>query len=324
MSFRGLIAAAVVVVATPALSQSGETTIAGAGPGSLAYNMAAALAENVNRADAGMRATAESSSGFVENARLVGRGETDFGITSGVQVFEALTSAGPYEGEPGYSDLRGVAITHGSSASIVAVEGIEEMADLEGKRLSLGPPGSLLGYTGELMLKVYGLEGKVETVRMSVSESSRALVDGTIDAFVAGPAPYPAVLEASAQRDLNVVPVDVEHIKMIQETAPVVVSTMPAGVYDWLEEDVTIVGFLAYVVANKNVPDETVTALLEANLSETGVAYLKNNHSAWSIWDTPAYITDSNAFAAEGMKMHPGAAAYWSANGVELPEAILD
>jgi TRAP transporter TAXI family solute receptor len=271
-----------------------------------------------------VRVTAESSSGFVENVRLVGRGETELGITSAIQIFEAVRAKGSYSGEPAYTNPRGVAVTHTSSASIVAREGINTIGDLAGKTLSLGPPGSLLGYIGELILDAYDLKGKVKTLRLSVSESSRAFVDGTIDAFVGGPAPDPAVLEASAQKTAIVLPVDAEHIKKMQKSAPVVVEKMPAGIYPWLKKDVVIVGFLGYLVANEKVSADAVYELLKTNLSPKGIEYLKANHRTWLMWETPKFITEDDAFAQEGIKLHPGAARYWKEAGVKLPAKITD
>jgi TRAP transporter TAXI family solute receptor len=306
-----------------ALAQA-QVAIAGAGPGSLAYNMAAGIAENTNTKTKAVRVTAESSSGFVENARLVGRGETELGITSGVQLYEALRAEGSYKGESPYKNLRGVAITHESGASIKAREGINTIADLEGKTISFGPPGSLLGYAGELILDAYGLNGKVKVLRMSVAETTRAFVEGTIDAFVAGPAPYPAVMEVAAQKKLNALPLDIEHIRKIQKSAPIIAGIMRAGAYDWLKKDTMIVGFLGYLVANKDTSPDAVYEILKANLSPKGVEYLKSNHKTWAIWNTPKYIKEDSAFALEGAKMHPGAVRYWKEQGVELPASIVE
>jgi len=319
-----MLASSLVAAMTGEALAQHQIAIAGAGPGSLAYNLAAGLAENTNSKTKAVRVTAESSSGFVENARLVGRGETELGIISAVQAFEALRSKGTYAGEPPYKDLRGVAITHASGASIKAREGINTIADLAGKSVSFGPPGSLLGYAGELILDAYDLNGKVKVLRMSVAETTRAFVDGTIDAFVAGPAPYPAVMEVGAQKKLNALAVDAEHIKKMQKSAPVVAGMMRAGAYDWLKNDTMIVGFLGYLVAHKDVSADAIYELLKVNLSPKGVEYLKTNHKTWVIWNTPKYIREDNAFALEGLKLHPGAARYWKEQGVSLPAAIVE
>lgn len=309
--------------ATNAVAAEYEVSIAGAGPASLAYNLVAGLAENTNAQTDLVRATAETSAGFVENLRLVGRGETEFALTTGVQIDQGLNARGPYEGEDKYTDIRGVMVTYTGNVSWNASKDIESYADLAGKTVAVGPPGSLLSYLGEKVLEAYDLTDKVEILRLSFAESARAFVDGTADAFVGGPAPYPSVMEAGAQKDIRLLPIDDEHIAKIRETTPVTKDTLKAGIYDWLDEDIATIGYVAYLIVHKDVPDEAVYEVLKTNLSDKGVAYLKSNHRVWSAWETPTYIAENDAFALEGAKLHPGAVRYWQEQGVTLPDAIL-
>lgn len=300
-----------------------ELSVAGAGPSSLAYNLAAGVAQNTNTKTNKIRITAETSSGFVENIRLVGRGKTELALTGGPDVFNGLRSTGQFKGEPAYVDLRGVAVTYTSSISLNAREGISKIEDLVGKTVSVGPPGSALTSVGELILNAYGITDKIKILRLSFDESARAFVDGTIDAFVGGPPPYPAVMQAGAQKKINILPVDLEHIRKMQATAPVVPVTLPAKSYDWMDKEVLTVGFLGYLIANKKVSDDAVYELLKVNLSPEGVAYLKTSHKIWRMWDTPDYISRDGAFANEGLKLHPGAVRYWKEKGVNLPASVL-
>jgi len=300
-----------------------ELSLAGAGPSSLAYNLAAGVAENTNTKTKKLRITAETSSGFVENIRLVGRGETELALTGGPDVFNALRSTGQYKGEPAYSDIRGLAVTYTSAISWNARDGIAKVEDLAGKTVSVGPPGSALSSVGELILDAYGLKDKVKILRLSFDESARAYVDGTIDAFVGGPPPYPAVMQAGAQKKINILSVDLEHIRKMQAWAPVVPYTIPAKSYDWMDKEALTIGFLGYLIANKSVSDEAVYELLKVNLSPAGVEYLKGNHKVWRMWETPDYIARDGAFANEGLKLHPGAVRYWKEKGVAVPAALM-
>lgn len=300
-----------------------ELSLAGAGPSSLAYNLAAGVAENTNTKTKKLRITAETSSGFVENIRLVGRGETELALTGGPDVFNALRGEGQYKGEPPYTDIRGLAVNYTSAISWNAREGITKIEDLVGKTVSVGPPGSALTSMGELILDAYGIKDKVKILRLSFDESARAYVDGTVDAFVGGPPPYPAVMQAGAQKKITILSVGMEYIRKMQASAPVVPFTIPAKSYDWMDKEALTVGFLGYLIANKSVPDEAVYELLKVNLSPAGVEYLKANHKVWRIWETPQYITRDGAFSNEGLKLHPGAVRYWKEQGVALPAALL-
>jgi uncharacterized protein len=314
---------AAAVAAAPVLAAKYELAVAGAGPASLAYTLVAGLAENTNKRSKDVRVTPETSAGYVENVRLLGRGETELALIGGTQAFQGLRAIGPYKGEPKYTDIRGVAVAYSGNISWNAKDGITSVPELAGKTVSLGPPGSFIAYVGELILDAYGIKDKVKILRLSYSEGSRAFVDGRVDAFVGGPAPYPAVMQAGAQKKINILSVDADHLKKIQKLAPLGKATIKAGTYDWLKQDVDTVGYLTYLVANKKVPDQAVYDLLKANLSPEGIKYLKTNHKIWSMWETGSYITNQDAFALEGLKMHPGAVKYWKEQGVKLPASIL-
>ncbi|MBI3126966.1 MAG: TAXI family TRAP transporter solute-binding subunit [Candidatus Tectomicrobia bacterium] len=312
-----------LTAATIAFAAKFEIGLAGAGPASLAYTLAAGVAENTNTKTKLLRITAETSAGFVENIRLVGRGESHLAFTGGIQIFQAFRGLGPYKGESPYKDLRGVAVTHGTNVSWNAREGINSVPELAGKTVSIGPPGSAIADLGLLILDAYEVRSKVKILRLSYEESSRAFVDGQVDAFMGGPAPYPAVMQAGAQKKINILPLDMERLKKIQKLAPVFLDTIPAGAYDWLKKDVPVLGYLGYIVAHKGVPEEAVHELLKVNLSPEGVTYLKRNHRLWNMWNTKTYIEEKGAFALEGLKLHPGAVRYWKEKGVSIPSALL-
>src|SRR3546814_20167410 len=99
-------------VAAPSSAAEYEVSIAGAGPASLAYNLAAGLAENTNSKTELGRATAATSSGFVANVRLVGRGETEIGLFPRIHANQDLTTTGPYEVGPAVSAHRAWLASH--------------------------------------------------------------------------------------------------------------------------------------------------------------------------------------------------------------------
>ncbi len=309
---------------TPGSAQKIELGIAGAGPASLAYTLAAGFAENVNRRTKMLRLTPETTAGYVENVRLLGRGDTELALFGGANIYDGLRSRGKYKGEPPYKAIRGIAVAYVGSASWNAKEGINSIMDLVGKRVSLGPPGSNISFLGEQILDVYGIKNKVgKLLHLSYAEGSRAFVDGEVDAFMGGPAPYPAVMQAGARKKINILPVDVAHVKKIQKNTPVIPETIPAGVYKWLKKDVLAVGYVTYLGANEKVPEKAVYEILRVSLTPEGIKYLQNNHRLWSMWKNKMYIEEKGTFAVEGLKLHPGAAKYWKEQGVKIPASIL-
>jgi TRAP transporter TAXI family solute receptor len=312
------------ITSASSVAKKVELGLAGSGTASLAYTLVAGFAENTNTKTNLVRITPETSAGYVENIRLLGRGETELALFGGLHAYQGLRGIGAYKGEPPYKDIRGVAVVYVGNVSWCAKKGITKVTELAGKRVNLGPPGSNIAYLGELILKVYGVRDKVSKLgRLSYGEAARAYADGEIDAFMGGPAPYPAVMQAAARREMNILPVDVEHVKKVQEIAPVIADTIPASAYDWLKEDVVAVGYLTYLGAHKKVPADAIYEILRVNLTPEGIKYLKNNHRLWSMWENKMYIEEKGAFILEELKLHPGAVKYWKEQGVKIPASIL-
>lgn len=304
-------------------SQAVQLSFGGAGTGSVGYTMAAGFAEAVNSLSSKVKLTAETTSGYVENWRLLGNGETELAFIGDFQIFEGMQGIGAYEGEKELAANNfGIAVAYEGNCYLNAGEDITRIEDLVGKTINLGPIGSNIAYLGECLLEAYGIKDDVNILRLNYDEGARAFVDGEVDAFMGGPAPYPCVVEAGAQKKINILPVDEEHIKIMQEYVPCILTTVPSNAYDWLEKDVPSVGYLTYIVANKDVPNEIIKEILSVSTSPKGIEYLKNNHMLWNIWDNKTYIEDMGAFQVKGFKLHPGALEFWEEQGVNIPDSI--
>ena len=133
-----------------------DLSIAGSGPASVAYMLVAGFAENTNTKTDKVRITPQTSAGFVENIRLLGKGKTDLALYGGVHLYQGFHSEGPFKGEPPYKDIRGLGVAYVGNMSWYGKEGINKITDFVGKRVSLGPPGSNSAYLGEIILKAYG------------------------------------------------------------------------------------------------------------------------------------------------------------------------
>ncbi len=81
-------------------------TVVGAGPGAGAYQMAGALAENVNRLKVGLTMTNRASKGFVANTRMVETGGAQFALTNGIFVFSAQNGSTPFNGAESHEHPR--------------------------------------------------------------------------------------------------------------------------------------------------------------------------------------------------------------------------
>jgi len=296
------------------------------------YLAAGAVAEYVRtRANIpNVTMTAQTSGGFVENLRLTARGETDFGFTGSTMLYEALHAAGAFsrESPAPYRDVRAVfpswvAATHW----LTYRADINTLYDLRGRRVNLGPPGSAAADYGELTLKAAGLWDAVRKEYVGWSDGVRLMGDGILDAVtLTGPYPFPAAQEAAASpgRHLRFVAIPEEVRRNARKINPSVVFTqippdvygrgIPGGVYP-------SVGYFAYLIVHKRVPEWAVYEITKAVLSEDGKRFLLNSYSG--------FRTGFDSFPGfgplldVGVPLHPGAVRYWKEQRYGVPAVLI-
>lgn len=314
----------VMLPVTDAPAQQKRFTMAGAGIGSTSYVQVAALADVVTKNSKQIALTAQTTKGFVENARLVDTGETDLGVCGTTIIYPALRGIESFK-EGKKENLRAMANAGAGAHSFVTLrsKNIKSIADLAGKRVNLGPPGSNTAYLGELTLKTYGIMDKVHKSSLGFAESASALRDGKIDAYsIAGDPPIPAVIETFALGDGVILPLDAEMAKKILSGYPMLSSTtITSSDYSALKAPVPVLGYSSYVIINQKVADwvpyEILGLMMKPDLTEKLIAV---SHK-WAV------LKNKDAPELEGMekiglKLHPGAEKFWKEKGLKIPAAV--
>ena len=181
---RLLAPAALLLLALGAQAQN--ISIATGGTGGVYYPMGGGIAAVLSKFVPGMQATAEVTGGSVDNLKLVGSGKQYIGFT--------MTDAGldAYRGEDKFKGnkipLRTLMILYPNRMHVVTVDGrgIAKMADLKGKRVSTGSPGSA---TEVMAFRVHRGrrpgqgQADLKRERLGAAESTNAIKDGKIDAY---------------------------------------------------------------------------------------------------------------------------------------------
>ncbi len=168
------------------LSASAQNiSIATGGTGGVYYPMGGGMAALLSKHVPGMQATAEVTGGSVDNLKLIATGKPYIGFS--------MTDAGldAYRGEDKFKGakvpLKTLMILYPNRMHVVSVEGrgIAKMADLKGKRVSTGSPGSATEVMAFRLIEAAGLDkdSDLKRERLGVAESVNAMKDGKIDAF---------------------------------------------------------------------------------------------------------------------------------------------
>jgi len=235
------------------------------GTGGIYYPLGGALASRLSLADSMRQYTAEVTGGSVENVNRIREGQIDLGFALAVAAY------GAYHGEGDFSrpdpELRVVAPLYPNLTHVMVPAGsdVRSLADLAGKRVSVGSAGSGTEQISRQLLEIYGLTyDDVEPRYLSFSESSAALRDGAIDAAILSVGyPAAAVLEAATTSGIRLVPIDAERAAALRARHPYYsAGEIPGGVYPGVDAPVPTVAMMNWIVGSSRLPDDVVTLVL--------------------------------------------------------------
>ena len=136
------LAAGVIASLPAAAQQKVELSIATGGTGGVYYPLGGGMANVLSRTVPGMTATAEVTGGSVANLQLIATGKPYIALSMTDAAQDAYKGEDKFKGKK--VDVRTLMILYPNRMHVVTIEGtkINRMADLKGKRVSTGSPGS--------------------------------------------------------------------------------------------------------------------------------------------------------------------------------------
>ena len=170
--------------------------------------------------------------------------------------------------------------------------GINSVSDLKGKTVNIGNPGSGQRGNAEDVQRLYGIDKDkdIDAQGLQQQEASRALVDRKIDAFFYTVGnPSAAIEEPANSTEIKIIPInDAAIYGFVDERPYYVMTTIPAGTYKGVDEDIETYAVTATVVTSANASEEmiydTVKTVFE-NLDE-----LKATHAAIRVLEPKAML----------------------------------
>ncbi|MDT8342071.1 MAG: TAXI family TRAP transporter solute-binding subunit [Longimicrobiales bacterium] len=274
------------------------------GTGGVYYPLGGALANRLSLADSTRRYTAEVSGGSVENVNRVLAGQVDLGFALSVSIREAVDG-----GAVGAGRLRVVAPLYPNLVHVMVREGagIGALAELAGKRVSVGSPGSGTEQTARQLLAVAGLDyDGVDERFLSFSESAAALRDGAIDAAILSVGfPASAVLEGTTGGGVGLLALSEDEVAALTGAYPTYQGGyVPPGVYPGVGAPIRTVAMMNWVVARDDLPGDVAEHLLNI-LAGSGVSLGEVHEMARQI--------DLNALGRAPAPLHPASEAWRAA-----------
>jgi TRAP transporter TAXI family solute receptor len=262
----------------------------------------------------GLIASAVSTRGSVDNLTAIASGLRDSGFAQSDLAYWAYSGTGSAADRPAATELRTIAGLFQEHIHLVTLKdsGIAAVADLKGKRVSLDERGSGTFVDANLILKANGFaESDLQSRNLKGADASRALRNGTIDAFfiVAG-YPTKALVELASNTDMALVPIDgPAAIQLTQAHSFFSSSIIPETAYDGVKAVPTIsVGAQWYTHQNKD--EELIYQITKALWNPETRQLLDEGHAAGR---TIAFET---ALDGLSVPLHAGAARFYKEQGL--------
>jgi TRAP transporter TAXI family solute receptor len=312
-----LAAAIALIAATPGIAQQKTLAIGTGGTGGVYYPLGGGLANVLSKTLPGVQATAEVTGGSVDNLKLIGSGQSEIGFSMADAALDAVKGQDKFKGSP--VNARTLMVLYPNRMHVVSVEGagVKTMADLKGKRVSTGSPGSATEVMAFRVIEAAGLDKDkdMKRERLSVAESVNALKDRKIDAFFwVGGLPTAAVTDLGATPGLKIVAVDhAETVeKMNAKYGPLYAAgTIPAKTYPGQDTDNKIAVVWNILVTSDKMPGDMAYNVVKTIFDKKDD--LVAVHSEAKSINYASQLTNNSP-----IPWHPGALKYFAEKGVKM------
>lgn len=292
-------------------------SIATGGTGGVYYPLGGGMAAVLSKHVPGMQATAEVTGGSVDNLKLIGSGKPYIGL--------AMTDASQdaYRGEDKFKGnkvpLKTLMVLYPNRMHVVTIEGrgINKMADLKGKRVSTGSPGSATEVMAFRVIEAAGLDkdSDVKRERLGVAESVNAVKDGKIDAFFwVGGLPTAAVTDLANTPGTKLKLID--HADVVPAMNKkygnlYVQDAIPKDTYKGMDADNKQATVMNILVAHENMDEKTAYNIVKT-------IFDKRDDMIAVHKEATNFKLENQKAAASPIPFHPGALKYFAEKGVKV------
>jgi TRAP transporter TAXI family solute receptor len=318
---RNILAGTAGAIALPGLAHAQaaqQMAIATGTTGGVYYPLGGALANYLSRGIQGMSATVEVTGGSVANMQLLGANRVGMAITQVDAAVDAVRGNDRFRGRPVPAKAIAVLYTNRMQVVTVASTGIRSMADLKGKRVSTGAPGSATEVMAFRLIEGAGLDREKDfraRERLSPAESTNAIKDGKLDAyfFVSG-VPTSAITDLGATPGVQIVLIDHDEFipRIVEKHGPVYFAeVIPPNTYPGQTTPNRQMSVGNIVAVRDDMPAALVTQILQI---------MWGNREDWARVHSAArdFKLEGQKSAAAGIPWHPAAEAFWKGQGANL------
>ncbi len=248
--------------------------VATGGTAGVYFPLGGALAEVWSAKVPGVQATAQTSGASVANVQLIARGDVAVAFVQNDIVHSAFHGSEMFMDRAAnrpqpVSNLRGMAMLYPEIIQVVTLKGkgITSIADLKGRRVAVGAPGSGTEVNARQLLRLFGLGySNIREDFLNFAEAADQLKDGVIDAaFVTAGIPTAALQDVAASRDLQLLPIPRDVGDELREQYPYYTNVVvPANTYKGQERAVKTAAVMAMLVTRQEMDERLIYDLTKA------------------------------------------------------------
>lgn len=313
--FLAILLSLAMIIALAACGAAGTKMTMGTGGTSGTYYGYGGVLGQYIKNNAGINVTVVSTDGSKANIQGIAAGNYQLGTVQSDVMAYAWEGTRSFETEGKVDSFRTVAGLYAEAVQLVTMDAsIKSVADLKGKSVSIGAPGSGVYFNAIDVLTAAGLaETDIKAQYQSFADSADALKDGKIDAaFIVAGAPTPAITELCTTNSVYLVPIDGEVAEKLMAACPFyTVYEVPAGTYAGQTEAVKTVTVKATLIVSADAAEEDVYNLTAAIYNNIEAITAENAKGA--------ELSIENATTGMIVPFHSGAAKYFAEKGVEVP-----
>ncbi|RPH49371.1 MAG: TAXI family TRAP transporter solute-binding subunit [Desulfobacteraceae bacterium] len=302
----------VIGIVVPVYAADTKLVLATGGTAGTYYPFGGAMARIWNTKIPGMNVTAQTTGASAENIRLVNKKEAELALVQSDTLDAAFNAKAPFT--EAIKSMSTIAVLYPEIIQVVvrAESPIKSIADLKGKKVGVGAPGSGTEANFRQLMDVYGLaKDDVNSQYLSFSESAEAFKDRHIDAFiVTAGIPNAAIMDIGTQHAIRILTVPADMAAKLTAKYPfLAAAVVPAGTYKNQTQDVTTVAVNAVLIVGNDLSADVVYSMTKA------------------LFDSQAELASAHAkgkelnlkYAVQGVSIpfHPGALKYYKEKGVK-------
>ena len=302
----------ILAVAKPTGAAETLITILTGSTSGIYYPLGTALSSIDAKVIPGANITVQATAGSVQNLRLLEANDGELAFTLGDCLADAWAGNKDAGFDVPFTKLRAIARIYPNFIQIVASNRsqIKTLADLKGKRVSVGAEGSGTALNAAVIFKAAGFtfNDLAMVDQTPFASSVRSVEQGSLDATLQSAGlGVESIRHLLASGQSTLIPIPSDIVARI-DSAVYIAATIPAGTYDGQSGDVQTASVPNFLVTREGVSDD-IAYQMTKSLFEHLDQLVQTQPAAKDI-DVKKAATDLP------IPLHPGAERYYREIGV--------